>query len=370
MLVGDIRSAGQLQALGVGPETNMVEAYRLAAKALGDMQQHRICPTPEAYELWVAYLSGNNPGLTRRMDELLRGGARITPAMIDVLLKEFECDGTAGSDDAASENYLAMSDSLQDAADALVQQADDGRVAMRDYGQVLAQTVVRLGDEPNGDESMRIIAMLTTETLKMAELNRDLREELASTSARVGKLRRMLAEEKLAASTDPLTGLSNRRVFESRLKRAAAKLAGEGGVAASLLLLDVDNFKRFNDTYGHSTGDLVLRLVGRLLIESIKGRDIAARYGGEEFAILLVGADLNAAANVARQICSTLANKRFKLASATEQGQGRVTISIGVAQLRAADSVRAVVDRADAALYAAKRAGRNRVVTELENVTV
>jgi len=85
-------------------------------------------------------------------------------------------------------------------------------------------------------------------------------------------------------------------------------------------MLDVDHFKRFNDNYGHRVGDLVLRLVGRLLVDNIKGRDLAARYGGEEFAILLVGADLLDASKVARQICATLALKRVNLSTDSEQG--------------------------------------------------
>lgn len=354
--------------VAVGPNGSMVEAYRLAAKALGDMQRHRVYPTPQAYELWLAYHSDADPGLTRRMTEMLASGNPVTPAAIEVLRQEFEIDGT-GDREPASERYLDVSDDLQDAAEALVQHAADGRVAIRDYGEVLARTVVQLGEEPSRADSMRVITLLSTETVKMAEHNRDLRERLASTSARVEKLRRMLADEKQAASTDQLTSLPNRRAFDGRLKRALAKIATDGGTSATLLLLDVDHFKRFNDTYGHSTGDLVLRLVGRLLVENIKGRDIAARYGGEEFAILLVGADLDAGANVARQICTTLANQRFKLTRTTEQGQGRVTISIGVAQLRTADSPGSVMDRADAALYAAKHAGRNRVLTEREIVS-
>jgi diguanylate cyclase len=135
------------------------------------------------------------------------------------------------------------------------------------------------------------------------------------------------------------------------------------------LLLDIDHFKQFNDMYGHSTGDLVLRLVGRLLIENIKGRDIAARYGGEEFGVLLVGAEINAAADVARQICTLLASKRLKVSGDTESGHGRVTISIGVAQLRSTDSLGSVIDRADAALYAAKHAGRNCVLTQGDLMT-
>lgn len=351
---------------GVGSHGGMTDTYLLAAKALVDMRRHRVVPSPQAYELWLAYYADTNKRLTRRMSEMLASGQPMTPTTIEGLHQEFEI---AREQDSGSEMYLEMSVDLQDAAEALVQHAADGRVAIGHYGEVLARTVAELGAEPDRVDSTRVMTMLSTETVKMAEHNRILRERLATTSARVVKLRRMLADEKQAASTDELTSLPNRRAFDGRLKRVLGKLSTDAGTSVSLLMLDVDHFKRFNDTYGHSTGDLVLRLVSRLLVDSTKARDLAARYGGEEFAILLIGADLDAGANIARHICTALANKRLKLSSSTEQGEGRVTVSIGVAQLRMADSPSSVMDRADAALYAAKHAGRNRVLTERELVS-
>lgn len=339
------------------------DAYEVAGAAIDDMHRHDVAPTVAAYELWLAFRSDAKPALTRRISEMLSRGETLTPGKIDALRDEFEL-GAPPSEEA--DNYLDLTHGLQDAAHALFQNAASGRAAIRDYGEVLALSLVHFGERPAGDDGFRLIAMLTSETLKMAERNRGLREQLSTTSAKVEKLRRLLADEKQAASTDQLTGLANRRAFSARVKRTLAKVAGDDPMCASLLLLDIDDFKRFNDSYGHSTGDLVLRLVGRLLIESIKGRDLAARYGGEEFGVLLIGADLDAAAKVARQVGASLANKRFKVSSATEQGQATVTVSIGVAQLHASDTIASVIDRADLALYAAKHAGRNRVITEAE----
>ena len=110
-------------------------------------------------------------------------------------------------------------------------------------------------------------------------------------------------------------------------------------------------------------GDLVLRLVGRVIADYVKGRDTAARYGGEEFAVLLSGADLRPAAIVAGQIRTVLDGKRLTV-KGMQGDEGRVTISAGVAQLRAGDSAASLIERADAALYEAKRLGRNRVCIE------
>src|SRR5258708_29183496 len=131
----------------------------------------------------------------------------------------------------------------------------------------------------------------------------------------------------------------------------------------SLMLTDIDHFKSFNDTYGHLTGDQVLRLVALSVKQNVKGQDIAARYGGEEFAIVLPRTALREAITVADHIRRAVMGKELMKRS-TGEHLGRVTISIGVATLRSSDTLQALIERADACLYAAKRNGRNRVICE------
>jgi diguanylate cyclase len=130
-------------------------------------------------------------------------------------------------------------------------------------------------------------------------------------------------------------------------------------------MIDIDHFKSFNDTYGHLTGDQVLRLVGMSLRHSIKGQDITARYGGEEFVVVLPETALRQAISVAENIRRSVMAKELKKKS-TGEILGRVTISAGVATLRDTDDVHLLIERADTCLYAAKRSGRNRVVCETD----
>ncbi len=133
----------------------------------------------------------------------------------------------------------------------------------------------------------------------------------------------------------------------------------------SLLMFDIDHFKSFNDSYGHLTGDQVLRLVGMSLKQTIKGQDITARYGGEEFAVVLPNTALRQALTVADHIRRAVMSKELKKKS-TGEILGRVTISVGVSMLKPGDDTDSLIERADACLYAAKRAGRNRVVCEAD----
>ena len=133
----------------------------------------------------------------------------------------------------------------------------------------------------------------------------------------------------------------------------------------SLMLTDIDHFKTFNDSFGHLTGDQVLRLVAMSVKHNVKGKDTAARYGGEEFAVILPNTMLRAAVTVADHIRRAVMAKELMKRS-TGENLGRMTISIGVATLRKSDTGQSLIERADTCLYAAKRHGRNRVICETD----
>ena len=164
--------------------------------------------------------------------------------------------------------------------------------------------------------------------------------------------------------TDPLTTLANRKFFDAALAKGIAE-AKEKNEPLSLLMVDIDHFKSFNDQYGHLTGDQVLRLVAISVKQNVKGRDTAARYGGEEFVIALPNTALQSAITVADHIRRAVMTKELIRRSSGER-LGRVTISIGAAVLHPADTPQLLIDRADKCLYAAKRHGRNRVICEAD----
>ena len=164
------------------------------------------------------------------------------------------------------------------------------------------------------------------------------------------------------AATDPLTGLNNRRYLANHLDRQIRR-AKETRKACSVLMVDVDHFKRINDAHGHQAGDEVLKGLSERLRFNIRGVDLACRYGGEEFVIVMPEADLPSAERVAERLRESIAERAFELGG--NRGQITVTASIGVASLdRGDDSADSLIERADKALYAAKAAGRNKVMTQ------
>jgi diguanylate cyclase (GGDEF)-like protein len=170
-------------------------------------------------------------------------------------------------------------------------------------------------------------------------------------------LHEMVSEQ---AVTDDLTGLANNRAFRELIEREAAR-ASRFDLDLSLLILDLDNFKAVNDTYGHPQGDAALRMIGRVLREESRGIDQPARYGGEEFVVALPETDAQGALELAERVRERIENASVALVDG--DGAMNVTASIGLATLSGEDvDVRALIGAADAALYEAKRTGKNRVV--------
>ena len=159
--------------------------------------------------------------------------------------------------------------------------------------------------------------------------------------------------------TDDLTTLANRKHFDRSLEQAMEE-AEESGEPLCLLMTDIDHFKKFNDTFGHQTGDQVLRLVAMAVKQNVKGQDIPCRYGGEEFGVILPRTNLKQSIAVAESIRKAVMAKEL-IKRSTGENLGRVTISIGCSTYAPGDTAQDLIERADQCLYAAKRGGRNLV---------
>ncbi|MCK0209238.1 sensor domain-containing diguanylate cyclase [Starkeya koreensis] len=190
-------------------------------------------------------------------------------------------------------------------------------------------------------------------------------EALAAIAIDELELRTLNSELSRLSRLDPLTGLANRRAFDEELLRAGARCQ-RTGEPLSLLLLDLDRFKALNDTLGHQAGDEALRGFGRVLRAAARRDDTGCRYGGEEFALILAGADAEGAVAVGERIREELAE-----CGLSHPQTGQLTTSIGVATAQGpAIDINALIADADAALYEAKRGGRDRVVPAAQAVAL
>jgi diguanylate cyclase len=216
------------------------------------------------------------------------------------------------------------------------------------------------------EEVQRLLSASIDENRDLTTRIRRLETELRRSSAELGKLRGELRGAVRDALTDPLTGLANRRAFDLALRAVDARASNSS--PAHLAMIDIDHFKRVNDAHGHDIGDEVLRIVGEVLLANVRRDSVVARLGGDEFGLLLSEANAPYAAAIAIRLCQVLASRPVVLRGHPEISE-RITLSIGVAGWQAGDSSAGWCARADAALYRAKRSGRNWVTLDCPQQT-
>ena len=331
------------------PRERSAELLRLA---LPLMAQQQAGFHPVSFTLWYEHVAGINPELTQALAPRADGHQPLT----DNEAYDLYARHIIARDMQMLEHLQQRLRALLEEAFQITAQASD---QTGQFERSLEQTQHRLKAGVSLESVHAVVSELLSESQRMQVLTQAVVERLDLRAQEVGELRNALERAQTEALLDPLTGLKNRRAFE----RAVAQITAEttdGLSGAALLCLDIDHFKHVNDTYGHLLGDKVLRAVAQVLQANIKGRDLVARIGGEEFAVLLLRATQDGPHVVAEQIRAAIAQGQVRSPTAGTL-VGAITVSVGVAIAGADESLETVLERADGALYEAKRTGRNRV---------
>jgi diguanylate cyclase len=338
-------------------EQEFKRALGYANSAIDLLKRATIPPYPQFYELLYTYATGVNPTLNSRINAIFREGDP-TVDLAERLYNEF-----LKSQDA-NERISSVSERMSQRIEAVHDAIDTAMTTANAYSGALQSATGDLDSNVEPEMLRAMARRLLAETRRMQDANHSLEQKLEASRDDIAQLQRDLDDVRREAMLDPLTKICNRKYFDENLLKAFAD-ANSGEASLCLMLLDIDHFKRFNDTWGHQTGDQVLRLVAMTLKSNIKGQDTAARYGGEEFAAILPETDLEGAMIVADNIRKAIQAKEL-LKRSTNEKLGRITASFGVAMFRKGDTPSILIERADRCLYAAKHAGRNRVFGETE----
>ena len=329
-----------------------------AEVAFHQLKSFRQSPVPRNYEIWYVYATGHNADLNKIINETLARSGKLTEADLDQIYDAYLSHGRTNDriDKIGARVVAEIEDVMSLIGDALGLTSSFGS-NLDNANQILSLASDR-------EQVLAVVERLVASTRQMQQANRALEHRLSTSKIEITNLQQNLEAIRAESLTDALTGLGNRKHFDRAVDEAIRQALAQSE-PLSLLMIDIDHFKTFNDTYGHLTGDQVLRLVGMSLKQTIKGQDIMARYGGEEFAVVLPNTTLRHAVGVAENIRRTVTSKELKKKS-TGEILGRVTISIGVSSLRPDEDMDSLIERADGCLYAAKRNGRNRVICETD----
>lgn len=320
------------------------------------MQMVGATPNPHMYELFYTYCSARENKLAEALQPYFDGTKEWSDAKGEALYTRFIADDqlTKVLDATTSK----VGDELKLVMSVLTSVGKDAA----DYEKALAGVGGSLIDETDPDSIRKIVDHLVKATTTMQNRSQQLEAKLAATNQEVEQLQLNLEKVKEEAMTDALTGLCNRKRFDDALLKECT-MARKTGKPMALILCDIDHFKRFNDTWGHQTGDQIIRFVATTLQRNIGAGRMAARYGGEEFAIIMPATTFEKADEIGNAIREIVERKKL-VKKSTNESLGNVTVSLGLAMLDGNEEVEELIERADKALYLSKQSGRNQLRTE------
>ncbi len=332
--------------------------HQYAKQALALMAKYGIPPTPNNYAVWYTHTTNESTSLSERITQHIKVGQPFDTPVNQALYEQHtnHIEQTQNQNKAMHDTQDVLTDALE-VITSIITEADS-------HNDTIQTRLDDIIDHKEDTQNVtNVIEALVAAAKEMKKSSLHMRNNLDESRKEVEGLKQNLAKVSEEADHDFLTGVYNRKALDANLDELL-KQAAMTGQDLCFVMIDIDHFKDFNDSYGHLIGDEVLKMVAKILNKSLKGKDIVARFGGEEFAIVLPSTPIGNAVSVADNIRRSIANKELMHRS-SGTSFGSVTVSMGVASYQYPDdTLESLIERADTALYRSKRGGRNRVTQE------
>ena len=329
------------------------QAQEIARLVLPTMTRLEIPMTPINYALWYEYHLGRSSELSAALDRIESGQEGYDPEKAKALFMRYVATpGVETLERVEFEVRRLLAD--------IVQIVFDAGLDLTNYSAVLGSCSKRLENADDLRDIRKLVRTILDDTREMSATSRRIAGSLKERADEIDKLRAELDKVREEAVKDPLTGLANRRAFDERLADSLDDTLQQLKNIC-LMMIDIDHFKEINDKHGHQIGDKVLQFLSSVLRKNFKGKDLVARFGGDEFAVIIENAPRAGVMSVAETIRKQVEESKLKRTD-TGESLGKVTVSIGYDCIQADDLPNTVLDRADKALYQAKKQGRNRVL--------
>jgi diguanylate cyclase len=312
---------------------------------------HPASYNPPTYAVWYEHLTGVNPPLSEVVNHLLNANELISNQIAQELFDTYIAESNPETQKAFRQNMQRVLNNLTQLAETTGGETGRYSAGLQQYGKKL-----------NGDLDTPMLQQLVSEIIQdtqtMHQSVNTLQGKLHESKNEIAKLQNELQNAKSEALVDPLTGIYNRRGLELQIRNISQDPDFKDKKIA-FMMLDIDYFKKVNDTYGHLFGDKVLRAIAEVLKAKVKGQDSVARMGGEEFAVLLPDTSLQGAFAAAEHIRQGIEKGKIRRLDKQEIVEG-ITISIGISDCWANGDWTEAMSHADEALYTSKKNGRNR----------
>lgn len=337
-------------------KNSMMETSEIAKQIYKKSSEYKFSLTPQNYTIWHAYFAQSDQNMRDEIDKEVSLKKSFTDDTSRALYEKYFKEKNYSK--PSPEIDLKTKELIQDVIDDICDTVDitsGYKVKLKKYSRKLRKV-------ENTDHIRMIVEDIIKDSNDLENSYRKVQGKLDLYKTEAVELKQRLEKVEKDALVDSLTSLFNRRAFDEKLKKFYDDFINSG-TPFSIIMVDIDFFKKFNDKYGHSIGDEVLKLIGAIIRNNLKGKDFPARYGGEEFIIILAGTSLENSYAVAEDIRKRIAENRVKIVK-TGESLDQITVSMGIAAVNSKDSIMTLLDRVDAALYLAKKMGRNNVKTE------
>lgn len=325
--------------------------------ALNYIAKYNLPANPVNYTVWYEYVAGKNMKLKKAIDASLDAAKPISAGNVETLYQKYVADGDRI---VISKLLTKIALMLKDITGHVLETEGD----LAGHGKNLSELANQISEVHDYNEVKDIVDQMIVETKELVDSGKRLQTRMKISSDDLRQLQQDLEKSQQEAQTDALTSLLNKRGFEKRfeLERIRAK---QNETPFSLIMVDIDHFKKVNDTFGHLVGDSLLKSIAAMLKSQLRKNDIASRYGGEEFLILLPETGIDGAKAAGQKIRDILASKEWKLKE-TGETMGKITVSMGIALYKLNEPEEVLIKRVDDALYIAKNKGRNMIITQDE----
>jgi diguanylate cyclase len=320
------------------------------------MAKYGVPITPKNYTTWYNYVSGENKELQEAIDSIIEKKEPCTEETNEKLYQRFAVEKEESILNGIQKEFHQTLLIVLGELNELSRQTQE-------YESTALMSVENLSEGMSIQDIRNILDEVIVATKEIRKSGEATQQRLKETKKTLQVLQQEFEQTKNELSVDFLTGVLNRKGFDETLEKSVREATN----FLCLLIVDIDHFKKFNNKHGHIVGDEVLTFVAKNIQKKVRENDFVARYGGEEFAVILPKTTLLGAVTVAENVRVSIARLKLKKKGNSVK-LGIISVSIGAAQYRQGESLKDLINRADQALYFAKDAGRNRVVTETEMV--
>tara|TARA_B100000676_G_C18072661_1_gene845386 strand:+ start:1023 stop:2078 length:1056 start_codon:yes stop_codon:yes gene_type:complete len=328
------------------------QAADLARSALAKLEELGLPANPNNFTVWYHYFTNSLPDLTDAVDKLADGDTFSADDCNDLYERFF---GNEAEMAAQQEIWEKMKASMAEAVEGLSLTGSEAA----QFGDAIMDAASGLDSESNPNDFKKLVEEVVDGARQIQSRTKELEIRLASSTDEVEQLREEMETERREAGMDSLTGIANRKTFDTALRQQAGT-AMESGQAFSCFIVYLDFLAEFNKKHGESIGDQALKLVASTLKRKLDETATPARYGGDEFAVILPGADLEAATGIANDICSTLSANAI-VNKKNDENLGAIIVSIGVSQYEFGEPLARLISRVDDVLGKAKKDSSNKV---------